>query len=296
MGLKVLAKIAVESMHQLGGTRPPSARHIASGDGWMVSDVVCTAGPGDQPFEEQHSRSSITVVMGGTFQYRTVTGRELMTPGAILLGNAGECFCCGHEHGTGDRCFAVSYEPEYLERLAADALGSNANRAGRRFGVPRLPPLRVLAPLVAKAATLLARPCGAACEELGIELAVRVLQNAHGASPSRATASPSSLARVTRVVRMIENEPEMPCELRSLAQVARLSPYHFLRTFEEITGATPHQYLLRVRLRRAAMRLLAESTRVAEIALACGFGDVSNFNRTFRAEFGMSPVAYRSNG
>jgi AraC-like DNA-binding protein len=40
--------------------------------------------------------------------------------------------------------------------------------------------------------------------------------------------------------------------------------------FEGITGATPHQYLLRVRLRRAALRLRRESTKVVEIALGCG--------------------------
>lgn len=93
---------------------------------------------------------------------------------------------------------------------------------------------------------------------------------------------------------MIDFELGMPHGLTSLAQMAHLSPYHFLRTFEEVTGTTPHQYLLRTRLRAAALRLRTESTRVIDIALTCGFGDVSNFNRTFRAEFGMSPKAYRS--
>ncbi len=78
-----------------------------------------------------------------------------------------------------------------------------------------------------------------------------------------------------------------------MAEHARLSPYHFLRCFADLTGATPRQYLLRTRLRRAAMRLKKESTRIIDIALDCGFGDVSNFNRVFRAEFGLSPRSYR---
>jgi transcriptional regulator GlxA family with amidase domain len=94
---------------------------------------------------------------------------------------------------------------------------------------------------------------------------------------------------------MIENEAEMPQKVGSLAKIARLSPYHFLRTFEELTGATPHQYILRMRLRRAAVRLRLERGSIAEIALGCGFGDISNFNRTFRAEFGMTPREYRAN-
>ncbi len=283
-----MAEIAVRSEEHRNTSSPPRARLLATGDGWTASDVICTAGPQDRPFEEQHSRTSIAIVVSGTFQYRSPAGRELMTPGSLLLGNAGECFCCGHEHGTGDRCLALSYEPEFFERLAADAA------AAGRFGVPRLPPIRALAPLVAKASALLAGAGEVACEELGIQLAAHAVQIAQGAAPGREGAEPSSLARVTKVVRMIDNEPSMPHDLNSLAHIARLSPYHFLRTFEELTGTTPHQYLLRARLRRAAIRLRTESTRVLDVALACGFGDVSNFNRAFRAEFGMSPRTYRS--
>ena len=64
--------------------------------------------------------------------------------------------------------------------------------------------------------------------------------------------------------------------------------------FDVLTGATPHQYLLRSRLRRAALRLRTELAKISEIALDCGFGDISNFNRAFPAEFGVSPRAYRS--
>jgi AraC family transcriptional regulator len=80
-----------------------TGRLLARGDRWTVKDVVCTSGPGDRSFEEQHSQVSIAIVVAGTFQYRSTTGRALMTPGSLLLGNAGHCFECGHEHGRGDR-------------------------------------------------------------------------------------------------------------------------------------------------------------------------------------------------
>jgi AraC-like DNA-binding protein len=57
---------------------------------------------------------------------------------------------------------------------------------------------------------------------------------------------------------------------------------------------TPHQYLQRARLREAATRLRTNSGKVVDIALDCGFGDISNFNRAFRTEFGVSPRAFRS--
>ena len=284
-----MAKIAARSGEHVGTTQPPRTHHLASGDGWTVSDVVCTAGPQDQPYEEQHSRTSIAIVVSGTFQYRSATGRELMTPGSLLLGNPGERFCCSHEHGTGDRCLAVSYKPEFFEPLSADAGGG-----GWRFGVARLPPIRALAPLVAKASALLAGAGSVTCEELGLQLAAKAIQITQSAVPRRAGAEPSSLARVTRVVRMIDNEPSMPHRLSSLAQIARLSPYHFLRMFEDLTGTTPHQYLLRNRLHRAALRLKRSGDDVSAIAFAAGFNDLSTFNRRFKKVMGVNPGAYRA--
>jgi AraC-like DNA-binding protein len=92
---------------------------------------------------------------------------------------------------------------------------------------------------------------------------------------------------------VIERDLYGPLTLDRLADESRLSPFHFLRTFEKITGLTPHRYILRARLRAAAAQLEHESRRVLDIALDCGFGDVSNFNRAFRAEFGVSPRVYR---
>ena len=63
--------------------------------------------------------------------------------------------------------------------------------------------------------------------------------------------------------------------------------------FEKLTGVTPHQYLRRARLRTAAALLMNGSAKVLDVALDAGFGDVSNFNHAFRAEFGVSPRAYR---
>lgn len=290
-----MAKIAVERKTDLArageeAPGPPTALLLAKGDGWAVSEVVCTLGPGDDPFEERHSCASIAIVVAGTFQYRSREGREMMTPGSLLLGSAGQYFECGHEHGTGDRCISFSYAPELFERLTADA---GADDAGKGFKMLRLPPIRSLSSLIAAASAGLTGATDPPWDELSIQLAAKAVQFDRGLSPG-ATAEPGATARVTRVVRMIERHPDASHDLRTLAQEARLSPYHFLRTFHGLTGVTPHQYLLRVRLRRAAIRLSTESTKVVEIALDSGFGDVSNFNRTFRAEFGVSPRMYRT--
>jgi AraC-like DNA-binding protein len=84
-----------------------------------------------------------------------------------------------------------------------------------------------------------------------------------------------------------------PHKLTGLASMARMSPYHFLRSFRAVTGVTPHQWLLRARLRAAAERLAASREPVTRIAFDVGFEDLSNFTRSFRAEFGASPRQYR---
>jgi len=72
-----------------------------------------------------------------------------------------------------------------------------------------------------------------------------------------------------------------------------LADITFLRTFKRVTGITPHQWLLRGRLRHAAERLSSSREPITEIALDVGFDDLSNFIRSFRREFGVSPSRYR---
>lgn len=322
-----MAKIAVEferiAPRGIPGSRPgrPASRLLAQGDGWSVSDMICTAGPHDHAFEEQHSDVCIAVVIEGSFQYESDAGRELMTPGSLLLGNTGQYFECRHEHGVGDRCISFAYEPEYFERLASEA---GARGRSVRFSSLRVPPVRELSGLVARACAGMATSGDRArgrgqgpwtaetekfekyseenaddsddgmsdWEEISLELAGQTLEIASGGRPSRGN-SPAAEARVTRIVRTIESRPDVNHGLGLLAQEAKLSRYHFLRIFQQLTGLTPHRFLLRARLRRAATRLLLEPAKVIDIALDSGFGDVSNFNHAFRAEFGVSPRLYR---
>ena len=272
--------------------RGASGRELARGEGWVVEDVICTSGPRDRRFEERHSWVSIAIVLAGTFQYRASAADELMTPGTLLLGNPGQYFECGHEHAAGDRCLSFRYAPEYFERLATDA---GAGPRERSFRTPRIPALRALARLAAQAcAGVIAKPGAAPWEEMSIRLAALATRTAHGLPRDSRSAPPSALARVTRAARRIERDLQSELTVASLAREAGLSPYHFLRTFEQVAGLTPRQFVKRARLRAAAARLPVEREKVLEIALDCGFGDVSNFNRAFRGEFGASPRAWRN--
>jgi AraC-like DNA-binding protein len=291
-----LAEIAVELAQALadrqsagmsGQTKP---RSVARGDGWTAADVICTCGPQDRPYEERHVENAIAIVQAGSFEYRSPTGRELMTAGSLLLGNPGDAFECAHRHSEGDRCVSFWYAPDYFERLAADAGLAAGNR---RFTVPRVPPFRELSPIAAHASAGAQWGADVAWEELAITLAVRAMRIASGVSPSRSGLPLNAEARLACAVRAIDGGAETSLTLGALAREAGLSPYHFLRTFKLVVGVTPHQYVLRARLREAASRLAAGGAKVVDVAFDSGFGDVSNFNHAFRAEFGMSPRAMR---
>jgi AraC-like DNA-binding protein len=266
-----------------------TSRILASGPGWRVTDVVCGCGPRDRPFEEQHEAVCIAAVTEGTFQYRSTQGGAVLAPGAVLLGEAGRCFECGHEHGTGDRCLAFHFTPEHFETIMAAVAGAQRTR----FAVPCLPPLPALVRLLAEAEA--ARDGGeGVLEELALRLAgavVRVL-----AGDDRAVRAPSGrdVRRVTAALRRIEATAHEPLALADLARDAATSPYHFLRTFRQVVGMTPHQFVLRTRLHRAAVRLRRSDDSIAAIAFAAGFNDLSTFNRRFRRVMGASPSAYRT--
>jgi AraC family transcriptional regulator len=291
-----LAKIAVALERALalkrrdGTPGRTSPRVLAQGDGWMVADVICTSGPQDHPYEEQHDRPTIAIVLAGSFQYQSSRGRALMTPGSLMLGSPRQCFECGHEHGEGDRCVSFWYAPDYFDRIAFDA---GARGTGGRFNAVRVPPIQPTSSLVACAAAGVDGVSDVPWAEVGVDLAVRTVELAAQPSSRSGGFAPNTEARVTRTIRTIDRHPDTALTLDRLAREAGLSPYHFLRTFERLTGVTPHQYVRRARLREAAKRLVEESGTVLDIALDCGFGDVSNFNRAFRSEFGQSPLAFR---
>jgi AraC family transcriptional regulator len=267
-----------------------TSRVLASGPGWSVSDMICTAGPRDRPFEERHDTVSIAAVTAGSFQYRTHGGRAVLAPGGILLGNAGACFECGHEHGTGDRCLAFSFTPALLETIVSHIPGARRPT----FEVPHLPPLPGLLPLLATAEAAREEKDADGLEEMALRLAGAVVATLAGSA--RPTPAPSRLdeRRVSDTLRHIEARADEPLALAEMARDAGMSPYHFLRTFQQVAGVTPHQYVLRMRLHRAAVRLRTSREPISAIAFDAGFGDLSTFNRRFRRIMGCSPGAYRS--
>lgn len=274
-------------MSELTQSEIASKYLLASGEGWNVCDEVCSPGPHNPAFEERHSHTSVSAVLSGTFVYRSARARVLMAPGSLLLGEREAPFSCSHEHGIGDRCVAFYFDPVFVEDVASEIPGV------RRivFNTNRIPPCHLLAPLFADIRTFVHSCAQHAGEELALRLVAAALRIV--GSGRDVPVHDRDERRISQALAIIEKNLTSQLSVATLAAEVEMTRYHFLRIFHRTVGETPYRYILNRRLVLAAQRLSTRPNGVLEIALACGFGDLSEFTRHFRSRFGAPPAAYR---
>lgn len=99
--------------------------------------------------------------------------------------------------------------------------------------------------------------------------------------------------RVLKVKEYINEHYAEPITLEMMAGLVSMSPSSFSRFFKQHTNRTFSTYLIDIRLGNAARALVDTSYNISEICYACGFNNLSNFNRVFRAKRGVSPREFR---
>jgi AraC-like DNA-binding protein len=100
--------------------------------------------------------------------------------------------------------------------------------------------------------------------------------------------------KMTDVYTFIRENYFKPISLEDVAKIAKMSPFSFSRYFKKNCGACFVEYLNRVRTNKACYLLRETEYQVQDIALECGFGSISNFNKQFRKAEGLSPRDYRA--
>jgi AraC family transcriptional regulator len=133
-------------------------------------------------------------------------------------------------------------------------------------------------------------------EALGIVL-MHELVRINGDAARREPVSRGGLApwQQKRVAAYIEERVADDIPLATLAELARLSPYHFCRSFKRSFGMPPHRYHANRRIERAKQLLANRELSVTAIALDIGFSETSTFTATFHRLTGQTPSRYRRN-
>jgi AraC family transcriptional regulator len=253
---------------------------------WIAAiDYRCVMGPQDAPYLERHAGYSLSYVRKGSFGCHCRGRAFELVAGSVLVGYPGDEYMCTHDHAERDECLSFQLAPALVDAVG----GSDA--LWRRVALPPLPELMVLGELAQAAAS---GDSDIGLDEIGIALTARFVAWADGRERRAPEACARDRRRAVEAALWIDENAAEPIGLDQMAAAAGLSPFHFLRLFAAVLGVTPHQYLLRARLRHAA-RLLAEETRpVTEVALDVGFADLSNFVRSFRRAAGVPPSGFRA--
>jgi len=102
--------------------------------------------------------------------------------------------------------------------------------------------------------------------------------------------------RLLRARDLMDREYWNDLDMKSLGQVAAMSRAHFIRSFKEAFGETPHRYLQRRRVERAMYLLRATGRGVTDICMDVGFSSLGSFSRTFTEIVGEPPSTFRDRG
>jgi AraC-like DNA-binding protein len=249
-----------------------------------VADFRCSASPDDTPFVERFGCHSISYVRKGSFGCNCRGRCFELVAGSILVGYPGDEFICTHDHVCGDECLSFFLAPELVE-----AIGDRAE-VWRVGAAPPLPELMVLGELAQAAAE---GRSDIGLDEVGQIFASRFVEVVSGRAHEPPRARARDRRRAVEAALWIDANSHREIDLEHAAAQADISPFHFLRLFSGVLGVTPHQYLVRSRLRHAARLLADDGPSVTDIAYDVGFGDLSNFVRTFHRAAGVSPRKFR---
>ena len=250
-----------------------------------IYEYRCDAGPGDRPFTEVHDQYSISYVKQGSFGCVAHGKLHELIAGSVLIGRPGLEFMCTHEHhACGDQCLSFNFSAEAVEEFAA------GDEVWQRVAVPPLPDIMIMGEM---AQAVVDGRSTIAFDEVAYLFANRFVRSVRQVRAGSTKLRSRDRQRVIDIARWIEASSHEQIDLDTTARAAGMKPFHLLRTFSRVLGLTPHQYLIRARLRHAARLLTDEGSTITQIAGAVGFGDLSNFIRTFGRAAGMSPQEFR---
>lgn len=115
----------------------------------------------------------------------------------------------------------------------------------------------------------------------------------HMAKSEGKSAEPARTAWVSRSVDLMDTHFTENVSIQEIADHVGVSRSHFTTIFTKQVGMSPHSYLQRLKMNKAAEMLLGTAYSVTEIAMSIGYPDLYAFTRAFGHYYGKSPTQFR---
>ncbi len=235
----------------------------------------------DRPYEEIAGAYRASFVETGAFDLQVDGAVWRVGAGDVMLSRPGMRFRASYEgRGFSDVCLSLTYLSAAEDRFDFRQSWSKTNRtvvnASNRTRYLR----RALQAAIADDQPMTAEFC-----------ATEIFREIPDGPPAPLFSDRKFAwyaERIDHARERLTKEYAEPLTASDLARAAGMSMFHFTRVFSEMTGAPPHQFLLRTRL-EAARTMILEGRGVTETCFACGFNNLSHFTRSFARRFGAPP-------
>lgn len=284
---------------------PTGRRHVAI---QRVPSLSSSGGPWRGFLIEQHANTSIDLIEKATTDHRLVVQLEdeavveIRDGGHYRPYRLGPGFCMifpsmmpvsARTRASGG-FIAIGIQPSFL-RLAAHRLldGNARTELVHHAGIED--------PLIAAVAHALIQEVKADYqggstygESLANSLAVHLVRHysPNGHRPPGPEPSAGS-GQIQTALNYIQENLSRDIPLQTLAAQVGLSPFHFARQFKVATGIAPHQYIIRLRVKKARELLVTTQRSSVEIAVDLGFCDQSHLTVHFKRAYGITPAEFR---
>jgi len=235
-----------------------------------------------------HDEMVIAVTEEGGAEYDSRGVRDLAEKGSTLVFNPGEPHAGRMGRSARWRYRAFYLDGQALDRLAADLEMPTETLPcfqENKLQDPKFSAaLQGLHAAVEAEGSILGR-------QSGLLAAMAELYRRYGSAQPQACSLGDESSRAKRVAEFLREHYAEPVSLRSLAELAEMSPFHLVRSFKKELGLPPHVYLTQLRLQEAK-HLLAQGHSLADTAAAVGFYDQSALSRHFKKIYGVTPGRY----
>ncbi|MGO3859065.1 MAG: AraC family ligand binding domain-containing protein [Neisseriaceae bacterium] len=235
-----------------------------------------------------HETYCISVIEEGVQRFYRSGAEHVAPTGDIIIVNAEDVHTGSAALASGWGYRAIYPHPSLLQSLLAEV----HSEAGT---VPWFDQAVIHDPELAQqlrlAFGLLQQPRNTLLKETTLAVALTQLMLRHARLVADRAVMDLDRPLLWRVRDYLHADPGRDFSLTELAELAQLSPWHFLRQFQRLFGLTPHAYLLQVRIRLAKQRL-RQGQSIASVAQQCGFTDQSHLNRHFKKTVGVTPGAF----